>query len=80
MQILHVRGVPEDLYQELRELAQQQQRSLSAQVIALLERAMADEQRRRQQGELLASIRRQRFTPQPGAPDSLTLLREDRAR
>jgi len=76
---LHVRSVPEKLYEQIRALAQTQQRSLSAQVITLLERAVAEEERRARQADVLASIRRRRFTPAV-ATDSTELLREDRAR
>jgi plasmid stability protein len=79
MTTLHVRSVPEELYEQLRQLAQAQQRSLSAQVITLLERAVAEESQRERQAELLASIRRRRYKPS-GAIDSTVLLREDRAR
>jgi len=72
--------VPEDLYDQLQALAQTRQRSLSAQVIALLERALADEYTLQAQGELLAAIRRRRFVAQAGTPDSVLLLREDRER
>ncbi|MBP8291724.1 MAG: hypothetical protein KAX65_03055 [Caldilineaceae bacterium] len=80
MSTLHVRSVPEDLYEQLQALAQTSQRSLSAQVIALLERALADEYTRQAQGELLAAIRRRRFALPAGTPDSVLLLREDRER
>ena len=79
MNTLHVRSVPEELYEQIRRLALAQQRSLSAQVITLLERAVAEENRREQQADVLASIRRRRFTP-TATTDSTALLREDRAR
>ena len=74
------RSVPEELYLHLRELSQTEQRLLSAQVIAMLERAVPDEERRQQQARVLETIRRRQFMPPQGTPDSLTLLREDRAR
>ena len=80
MATLHVRSVPDELYTRLRELAAARQRSLSAEVITLLEHALSDEERRQQQAKLLAGIRRRRFVPPPGSPDSVTLLREDRGR
>jgi hypothetical protein len=80
MQTLHVRSVPDDLYNRLRSLAQSEQRSLSAQVIMLLDRALEDETKLQQQAQILAEIRRRRFTPPPGAPDSVEMLREDRDR
>ena len=76
----HVRNVPEELYQQIRRQAATENRSLSAEVIVLLQRALI--QSERDQGEILAGIRRRRFfrPATAGAPDSLTLLREDRER
>jgi plasmid stability protein len=80
MSILHVRNVPEQLYRQLKERAEAQRRSLSAEVITLLEWAMEESERR--PALTLEAIRRRRaFNPaEAGAPDSTTLLREDRAR
>ncbi len=80
MPTLHVRNVPEDLYEHIRQQAQAQNRSISAEVITLLQRALKDGGR--PQGEVLDSIRRRRFfrPDEAGAPDSTTLLRQDRGR
>jgi plasmid stability protein len=80
MAILHVRNVPEDLYDRIKQQAAAQKRSISAQVITLLERAV--EQPLRSQDEILDGIRRRRFfnPTDAGAPDSSTLLRQDRSR
>lgn len=80
MTILHVRNVPESLHQRLKERAEAQRRSLSAEVIILLEWALADAEQRSE--TTLEAIRRRRtFSPaEVGAPDSTTLLREDRER
>jgi plasmid stability protein len=80
MATLHVRSVPEDLYERIQRLAQSRSRSLSAEVITLLYQALEEEENRKRQGKLLADIRRRRFTLPPGAPDSVELLREDRRR
>lgn len=80
MQTLHVRSVPNELYERLRTLAQIQQRSLSAQVVVLLDRAVQEEEARLAQADLLETIRRRRFTPPAEAPDAVTLLRQDRER
>jgi len=80
MPILHVRNVPEDLYQLIRRQAREQKRSISAQVIYLLDRAVQTSPEN--QARLLENIRQKR-TYQPkrdGAPNSLHLLREDRER
>ncbi len=80
MATLHVRNIPESLYERLRQRAEAQNRSISAEVIVLLERALDD--RRQNQADVLADIRRRRFynPASYGAPDSVTLLREDRER
>jgi plasmid stability protein len=80
MPILHVRNVPNELYERIRRQAQAQNRSISAEVIMLLDRALTETER--SQDDVLANIRRRRFyrPAQAGAPDSTTLLREDRAR
>ena len=80
MATLHVRNVPEELYDRLRRRAQEQNRSLSAEVVTLLEYAL--EEPRYSQAELLDSIRRRRFFEPKAvyAPDSTTLLRQDRER
>lgn len=80
MATLHVRGVPDELYQRLQELASVSRRSLSAQVVTLLDEALQTEQLRQRQRELLAGIHRRRFVPPAEAPSSLDLLREDRDR
>jgi len=80
MPTLHVRNVPGELYQQVRLQAATKNRSLSAEVIVLLQRALIESERNR--SEVLAGIRRRRFfrPAEAGAPDSLTLLREDRER
>jgi plasmid stability protein len=79
MAILHVRNVPDELYAELQRRAEAQRRSLSAEVITLLDWAIGEAGRA---STTLASIRSRRtYDPAAvGAPDSTSLLREDRAR
>jgi plasmid stability protein len=80
MAILHVRNVPQDLYTRLKKRAETQRRSLSAEVVTLLEWAVEEVDRASESS--LESIRRRRFfePASVGAPDSTTLLREDRER
>ena len=80
MPILHVRNVPEELYDRLQRRAREQRRSLSAEVITLLSQAV--EQAGLSPENTLAAIRlRRSFHPaDAGAPDSTTLLRRDRER
>lgn len=80
MSILHVRNVPEDLYERIKQQAAQSNRSISAQVITMLARAA--ETPERSQGEILEGIQRRRFFHPTSveAPDSTTMLRQDRSR
>ena len=80
MAILHVRNVPEELYTRLKQRADSQRRSMSAEVITLLEWAVEEADRASE--ATLTSIRQRRsFSPAlAGAPDSTTLLRQDRDR
>jgi antitoxin FitA len=80
MNTLHVRSVPEDLYQRLQRLAQKRNRSLSAQVVVMLEQAVEEEERQKEQVQALSSIRRRRFTPSAQSPSSLDMLHADRKR
>ena len=80
MNTLHVRSVPDDLYERLQKLAHAKNRSLSAQVITMLAQAIEDEERRKKQAKTLTSIQRRRFKTPKNAPSSLELLREDRGR
>lgn len=80
MSTLHVRNVPEMLYSRIQHMAGEKGRSLSAEVIVLLEQALQDRERREGQLNLLAQARRHRFKPAAGTPSSDELLREDRER
>ncbi len=80
MAVLHVRNVPEELYNRLKQRAKAQRRPLSAEVIWLLERALQETER--DPAAVLTRIRTRRsFNPASvGAPDSTTILRQDRER
>ena len=80
MATLHVRDIPDKLYDRVRKLAASRNRSLSAEVIMLLDQAVRDEERRSAHGKAMASIRAHLWTPPVNAPDSVTMLREDRGR
>jgi len=77
---LHVRSIPDDLYQRLQQLAKTRNRSLSAQVVEMLSQALEDEELRMKQAAILTSIRRRRFTLPEKSPISVEILREDRKR
>lgn len=80
MPILHVRNVPDQLYSRLKQQAQVKNRSISAEVIMLLDYALTETER--SQAQILDGIQRRRFfkPADAGAPDSSTLLHEDRSR
>jgi plasmid stability protein len=80
MPTLHVRNVPEPIYDRLRQRAQERQRSISAEVIRLLDIAL--EESDNDQAQILERINRRRFfnPAAANAPDSTTLLRQDRER
>ena len=80
MATLRVRGIPDELYQQLQNLARDGNRSLSAQVVLLLDEGVRLRRLRREQKAVLEDIRRRRFVTPPGAPPSAELLREDRER
>ena len=82
MATLHVRSVPEELYEGIRSLASEWKRSLSSQVIMMLENSLREERHRPPFSEVLERMRRLRlkYPPKEGEPDSLSLLREGRAR
>ena len=78
MTILPVRNVPEQLYDQLKRRAEAQRRSLSAEVITLLQWAVGEVERSPE--ITLTSIRQRRsFDPAAAnAPSSTELLRHDR--
>jgi antitoxin FitA len=81
MAILHVRNVPDDLYERLQQRAGAEKRSLSAEVVSLLERAIGEPPAER--AELFERIRRRRSQIdylRERLSASVDLLREDRAR
>lgn len=81
MATLHVRNIPDELHDQIRILASSQKRSLSAEVVNLLEHALQDEEIRASQQALLTTISRRRSRRvSKKAPDSVVLLREDRNR
>jgi plasmid stability protein len=82
MPVLHVEDVPLDLYDRLRERAAAEKRPLPAEVVHLLRQALAtdEESARVRHAAALTALRRNRWTPPAGTPDSATLLREDRER
>jgi plasmid stability protein len=82
MATLYVRNFPEELYQAVRELADEKDRSIGSEVIELVGNAVERIQRQRRSMEAMERIaaRDKNFKPSIDGKDSLDLLREGRAR
>lgn len=78
MAILHVRGVPEELYGDLTAMAQERGSSITAEAIRLLRKALALE--RPGQARLIDEIMAAREPRRDDAISSAELIREDRNR
>ena len=83
MAILHVRNVPDELYERIKKRARSTRRSLSAEVLALLERGLDGDKResaprQTSMAEILEEMRRERSTRAWDGVDSVELIREDR--
>jgi len=79
MATLHVRNVPDDLYEHLRRMAASRHRSLSAEIIDLLERVLGPRDRAAKMNAVLARLRARR-EELPPVPKGFfaDLIREDR--
>ena len=83
MATLHVRGIPDLTYNKIKQLADESNRSLSQQVLTLLESALTQQQRLDAQRTLLNEIGlRRTYTGRAKntADTTLAMLREDRSR
>ena len=80
MPILHVRNVPARLYTRLQRMAEARHRSLSAEILALLEEVVEREERVRRSEAALADLDAVRASlPRlPPGVDSADWIREDR--
>jgi plasmid stability protein len=82
MATLHVRNVPDKLYKRIQKRAEQEKRSLTAEVIQLLTRGLQAHEARGAAAAVVGRIRqnaRKRSLPRDWV-DSVELIREDRAR
>jgi len=79
MATLHVRNVPDELYKKLQACAEAEHRSLSAEVLDLLESGVAARDRGAETMEILEHLRviRESLPPVP-AGYAADLVREDR--
>ena len=80
MKNLLIQNMPDPLYRRIRLLADTNNRSLNAQIIQLLSKAVRIEKHYENQAIVLSAIKHRRFNPPQYAPSSLELLREDRGR
>jgi plasmid stability protein len=76
MATLHARGVPDDLYEVIAELAEEHDSSITAETIRLLRRAVSFE--RPGQAALIEEIIATRPAPRTGGPSAAELIRMDR--
>lgn len=82
MATLHVRNVPKSLYKRIQKVAQEENRSVTAEVIQLLGQGLRAREARRGAAAMIARIgvhSRKRDLP-AGWKDSVDLIREDRGR
>ena len=82
MATIYVRNCPDEMYERIKTRAAEGRRSVAAEILVLVDQALRSDdpvKRRLQALERIAERRRRNPQP-PGAVDTLTLLREDRAR
>ncbi len=82
MATLHVRNVPDQLYKRISKLAEEENRSVTAEVIRLLNQGVRAREARRDAADVIDRIRRraQKVELPRGWTDSADLVREDRRR
>jgi plasmid stability protein len=82
MATLHVRNVPEKLYKRIQKLAEEENRSVTAEVIQLLTQGIQTREARRNAASVIDRIqnRAQKVVLPRGWMDSVDLIREDRHR
>lgn len=83
MPTLYVENVPEEVYRALRERAREHRKSISAEVLALLEENVPTAGELARRKEFLERARRMRSTPSPAGgpfPSAEGMQREDRLR
>ena len=83
MPTLYVENVPEDLYDALRKRAKENHKSISAEVISLLESNVPTAAEIKRRLKLFGEIQKIRARKSPGKgpfPSAVEMLREDRER
>ena len=77
---LQLRDIPAELYRRLQHLGTAHRRTPEAEALAILQAHLIMAADQVSQAELLAALKHGSFLPPPGTPESVELLREDRAR
>jgi hypothetical protein len=80
MPVLYLENVPDELYKRLERLAERRRETPAAEALHLLEKAVASAEEAEKVHAMLEEVRRTRYPLAPGTPDSVEMLREDRAR
>jgi len=81
MALLQVRDVPDDLYERLSRVAEEDNRSISQQTIVLLKKALNyQEARIARRKRILSEINQLNIPHVDELPDPVVLIREDRER
>jgi len=81
MPLLQVRDMPEDLYEKLSQIAEQDNRSITQETIVLLKKALNyKESRVSRRKRILGEIRKNKIEHSNEFPDPSILIREDRER
>jgi hypothetical protein len=80
MASITVKDIPDELYERFKETAQQDRRSLNAEVIVAMETLVQQAIQLRERKAALQRINERRRQRPRNAVDSLALLREDRER
>jgi len=81
MPLLQVRDMPEDLYEQLSQIAEQDNRSITQETIVLLKKALNyKESRISRRKRVLSEIRNDVIVDSNKFPDPAVLIREDRER
>jgi len=81
MPLLQVRDMPEDLYEQLSQIAEQDNRSITQETIVLLKKALNyKESRISRRKRVLSEIRNDVIVDSNNFPDPAVLIREDRER
>ncbi len=81
MPLLQIRNLPEDLYEELSLIAEEEKRSIPQETIVLLQRALnLETERKLRRKRVLEEIQKNSVPKGEGFPDPVDFLREDRDR